>query len=413
MPQLRVFQPDESQWPATRDAIMFAFGVCEDDDQARDYLRPQAHRIALAREGDIVGGCLAYQFPLALPGGSFVPAAGLAGVGIVASEQGAGGLRLLIEAHLHNCLEQGDVVSGLMASESGLYGRFGYGVSTEMAEYRLETANFSLRAPLQQRGKVRLISGEEEGRAVCAQIHQAQSLAGEIQRSAGWWQQIICSGKRSWLGGGPQFVAVHYDVDGIADAYALYVVIQQSHSSGVVDGLQRCQLVLRELVALNATAEQAMFQYLCKIAWVRELRWQLAPIDPIIRNFMTDPRQLVQVSRTDMLWLRVLDMPRLLRQRQYNGTGDISFDYHDPMLPEFSGRFQLVVTTSGISVERLETDSQQVLQFGPEQLAAFVLGNTRVVRLHQLGEITGPVDAVRQLDSLMLTDAAPFNLSKF
>jgi|GEM_PF-3504758 len=412
MAGLTVVQLDAAQWKQASQAIAIAFlEAGPDDDNTRDHLRPIDRRFALKQGDQIVGGCVCYEFDLTLPGGTTAPAAGLAAVGILPTVQGGGGLRLLIDAHLRNSHSKGDAVSVLMASESGLYSRFGYAAATEMAEYRLDTRAFALKSALDDLGTIRLVNDMDEARVLCAGIHAMQQQAGELQRSSDWWEQVIHAGKRSWLGGGPQFVAVHYDASGDADSYALYVV---ESLDDINDGNIRARLVLRELVALNTTAEQAMFQYLCKVAWVRELRWILAPVDPLIKYKMKDPRQLAQVSRYDMLWMRVLDMPRLLSQRVYHSDAVLDFEYHDDVIPENSGCYRLVAVAGGGSkVERIAHAERPSLKFGPSQLAAILLGGTRVIHLHHLGEIQGSERDIRCLDQLLLTDLVPFNLSRF
>ena len=417
MVELSVVQPDESQWPPVSAAIDAAFfSPVAEDESSRDKLRPVERRFALMSGDQVQGGCISYVFELKLPGDARVPAAGLAGVGILPTAQGRGGLRLLLEAHLANSRDLGDVVSVLMSSESGLYGRFGYAAATEWVVYRLDTRAFSLKVPLLDNGCIELISTEAEARAVCGQIHAAQSHAGELQRHSDWWQQVINSDKRSWLGGGNQFIAVHRDQSGKADAYALYVIEEIKAANGVWDGNQRMRVVLRELVTLNTLAQAAMFEYLCNIAWVRELVWELAPPDPPIQHLMSDARQLSQISRCDMLWIRVLDMPRLLMERAYPEDACLEFDYIDGQYPDQSGGFRLTTNIDdSISnlIERIDEGVAGRLCFGPEQLGAMVLGGTRAITLYQLGQITGEEAQARQLDKLLLTDEAPFNLSKF
>lgn len=416
MEALSVRQPDSAQWPEVSRAIDTAFFVLvPDGEQTRDHLRPLERRFALMAGERVVGGCFSYAFGMSLPGGTLVPTAGLAGVGILPTAQGKGGFSALVDAHLQNSIEQGDALSALLASESGLYGRFGYGVATEYSEYRLETRAFALKGEVPT-GSVELVDDEKRARQICAQIHNAQIIPGKLQRSCDWWAQVIHSNKRTWLGGGPQFIAVHYDDQGHADGYALYVVDTTDSENQVSDGNLRAKLTLHELVTLNLNAEGALFAYLCRIAWVRELRWILAPIDPLIKHRMTDPRQLAQVNRCDMTWLRVLDMPKVLSTRAYDFDGDISFHYEDEKFPQFSGCFSLKAR-SGLPgrslVERIEASSAPMLSFGPQQLAAFLLGGTRVACLYQLGEITGPHETMNLLDRLFSTGRAPFNISKF
>ncbi|MGB0865122.1 MAG: GNAT family N-acetyltransferase [Granulosicoccaceae bacterium] len=415
MESLNVVVPDDSQWPQVSAAIDAAFLMpVSEEDTRRDLLRPKDRRLALMSGDHVVGGCLAYEFELNLPGSCRVPAAGLAGVGILPSAQGNGGLRLLIEAHLHNARQRGDTVSLLLASESRLYSRFAYAPATDWARYRLDTKAFALKEPLQDAGSVELIRDLDRARTVCAQVHQKLSCAGDIQRSEAWWREVIHNDKRSWLGGGAQFIAVHRNCHGQADAYALYVVEDTASTTGTLDGNQRWCLRLHELVAQDATAQAALFEFLCGIALVREILWELAPVDPPIKHLMTDPRQLALVSQTDMLWMRVLDVRALLRARQYVESHVLEFNYLDPLFPNETGCYKLTSRTDEqTGIERLGDPVSGKLSFGPAELAATILGGTRAITLYKLGRISGNLDEVRALDRLLLTDEMPFNLSKF
>ncbi len=414
MAELRVVKADAPTWRNTVAVILRAFGQpVPSGDSGRDGLRPESRRLALLSGDQVVGGCFAYDVALKLPGAATVPAAALAGVGIEPSIQGQGGLKKLLRSHLCNSCEHGDIVSLLMASESGLYGQFGYAPATELAEYKLDTAQYSLRSPVKDSGRIELIEDLELARALCSEVHSAQSLAGEMQRSADWWQHVISNGERNWIGGGPQFVAVHRDDAGAADGYALYVLEEMAPGESWGDGNQRMRLMLRELVTLNHQAEVALFCFLCGIAWVRELRWLLAPVDPPIKHFMRDPRQLVQVTRIDMLWIRILDMQKLFAACRFHRDGKLSFEYQDELLPENIGKYQLTVVDGEPDVKRLPMDSETDIQLRPEHLAATILGGTRVACLYQLGAISGNERGMRVLDSILLSDRPPFNISKF
>ena len=146
--------PSAGEWPEVTRCIYDAFGIAsapvEGELEAR--LRPQNRRVLVADEQGIFGGCFAYNFALSLPGGVVCPVGGLAGVGVSPVAQGRGGLQSMMQTHLEQSIALGDAASVLMASESGIYHRFGYGVATEMVRWHLNTQAFALTLSLYDKG---------------------------------------------------------------------------------------------------------------------------------------------------------------------------------------------------------------------------------------------------------------------
>ncbi|MGC5410200.1 GNAT family N-acetyltransferase, partial [Streptomyces sp. DT225] len=82
---------------------------------------------AVAPDGKPVGTAAAYSFELTLPGGNLVPAAGVTAVGVLPSHRRRGVLGAMMRHQLAEVRERGEFLSVLLASEAGIYGRFGYG----------------------------------------------------------------------------------------------------------------------------------------------------------------------------------------------------------------------------------------------------------------------------------------------
>ncbi|MEM7376193.1 MAG: GNAT family N-acetyltransferase [Pseudomonadota bacterium] len=411
---IRVFQPDTDQQLTTIHAVRAAFGMLGEVTLEREHLRPDERRLSVADGDTIIGGCFAYPYRMSLPGGGDVPAAGLGGVGISPVAQGRGGFRPLIEGHLKQSAALGDAASLLMASESGLYRRFGYGQATEMAVWQLNTRDFALRDPASAAEGQRVLLDDVADTATrLAPVHDAacRRRGGDVFRSADWWSMIVGAAERSWFGGGPQFVAGWQKPNGELDAYALYVLEDVADDAGE-PGTPANRLTVRELVATSVAAEVALFAALCRISWVRELRWELAPVDPPLRLLMTEPRELRQRRRLDMSWVRPLNVAALLEGRRYRSDGDVQIDYRDPLLPTQAGGYHLSVAGGRGTVTRVAPKPDS-LALEPATLAMTVFGGTRVAELVDTGQLHGPAPALATLDRLLLTDRAPFNLTKF
>lgn len=418
---VEAYCPSLEEWPNVQRAILDGFGtvVMPDDMSARDYLRPAERRIAVRDDHGIFGGCFAYEFELAMPGGARVPVAGLGGVSISPPSQGSGGFRKMMQAHLENSLALGDAASVLMASESGLYSRYGYGVATEFVEWQLPVREFSVPAGSITDFTVRLIHDREQAIATLQPIHE-QALNrqhGGLDRSDGWWQMVLSDDSDSWFGRGPQFVAVVFDARQNACGYALY------KTDGIAEtatGHGRVNTVCRvsELVTVEPLAQVALIKYLSVIGMTRELIWELGPVDPCVRHYMQDPRQLWQKARLDMMWLRPLDLPALLCNRSYGHEGQVIIDYCDPTFDHLCKVWRLTVTRGYAEMEEITdlnraTNTAALVALDTVALGSVILGGTRVAELAGVGAVLGTEESIRQFDRLMLCDTVPFNVTKF
>ena len=87
---------------------------------------------------EMVGTAAALTFDISLPGGTTTGIGGLTMVTVRPTHRRRGLLRRLIQAHFEDCMARGEALSGLWASESSIYGRFGYGDAAPVADIKLD-----------------------------------------------------------------------------------------------------------------------------------------------------------------------------------------------------------------------------------------------------------------------------------
>lgn len=414
-------RPAAGDLPGLKRARHAAFGgpvVHEVPESAEEFARlcPLERQVAVYDGARIVGGCRSYEFQLSVPGGSMVPVGGLAAVGILPTDTGRGGLPAMMRAHLEQSLELGDIASVLMSSESGLYGRYGYGQATDFSEWRTNTAAVRLRSDVPEpQGTIRIITDLDDAAQLLAEVHDKaiSQCAGGLSRSADWWHLILRNKKRDWIGGGEQFVAVRRDVDGNLDGYCLWTVEEDESLSDTTSGHGRVRDAVRvaELVGVTAEAETHLFLFLQSIPLTKTMIWVQGPLDPVARHQLADPRQLWQHARIDMLWLRPLDIAALLTTRAWNGSGRVVLDVHDAFMPEVGGTFVLDVTNGSAEVSR--TSDAADVSLTAADLGAMYLGGMAPHELRRAGRIMGTDSATHTLSHLMLTTRPPFTLTKF
>jgi predicted acetyltransferase len=92
-------------------------------------LREYDRTLAAFDDSRIVGTTYSYSFQLSVPG-AVIPAAGVSLVSVLPTHRRRGVLRSLMRRQLSDITQRGEPIAALWASESVLYGRYGYGAAT-------------------------------------------------------------------------------------------------------------------------------------------------------------------------------------------------------------------------------------------------------------------------------------------
>ncbi len=124
----------ESEWSAEFlrvDELAFGYDATDEENELDRTLREPKRMIAARVGGEMVGIAGAYSFDMTVPGGS-APMAGVTWVGVLPTHRRRGVLTAMMRHQLHDLHEsQGEAVAALYASESVIYGRFGYGQASQ------------------------------------------------------------------------------------------------------------------------------------------------------------------------------------------------------------------------------------------------------------------------------------------
>lgn len=403
--------PDEAA--AVLELVSAAFGDMAGHDNPAPRARIQDLSIGVDHGDRLIGGCFALAMDLTLPGGRQLPVAGLSAVGIDPSATGLGGMTAMVELHLAESRRRGLAASVLSATESHLYSRYGYGRASTVCRYEIELDRAALTpdAPIGG-GKVRLLLDPVEARDALVAVHlKVEGRAGMTSRTPEMWDVVLAE-RPNWTGGGDRFVAAHYPIGGAEpDGYVIYRV---KHTDGG-HRLPAALVRVDELVAANVAAELTLWEYLRRLPLARTMEWNHAPVDPIVAAHLVDRRQLTQARRVDNLWLRILDVDRLLASRSWPNDGVARFVLDDQRFPDQAGLYQIRVVdgTVDIAHEAAGPVANGVVVLTPGLLASLVMGETRATGLARCCLIAGESDEIRDLDRIMMTEEAPFSLTRF
>src|SRR4051794_19979164 len=149
---------DEEAGPYFRTTFV-AFGAHAEDrdiEQARIAFFPE-RSLAAFDGGRIVATAGAFPFELTVPGLRTTAMEGVTYVGVLPSHRRRGILNALMRRQLDDVHAAGVAVAGLTASESIIYGRFGYGLATSHLELEIEKVHSRFQTPVTDEGRCVLL----------------------------------------------------------------------------------------------------------------------------------------------------------------------------------------------------------------------------------------------------------------
>jgi predicted acetyltransferase len=288
----------------------------------------------------------------------------------------------------------------LWASESSIYGRFGYGLATKQCELNIERERATLRDKVPAPGRWRLIE-EEEAIKVLPDIYERvrRVTPGMFVRTHDWWQaHTLADPENERDGGGPLFRVI-WEIDGRAEAYALYRIHYGWH-----EGLPSGRLEVEETMATSALATREMWRFLFGVDLVARINAHFMPAETPLFHMVTEPRRL-RLQLKDGLWLRVVDAQRALRARTYPSDGSLVFEIVDPICAWNAGRWLLEVERGQGRLESTTRDAD--LRLGAEELGAVYLGGITFSELVQAGRIQELSDGAARAATHMFWSERP------
>jgi predicted N-acetyltransferase YhbS len=151
----------------------FHGGPQSDQARARLHARVEYDRTVAAFDGSlIVGTAGAFSFRMRVPG-ALAAVAGVTMVGVLPSHRRRGILSSLMRQQLDDVRERGEAVAALIASEAGIYGRFGYGRASWHAGFSLRAGEGALAPDAPSDDALRLrIAEPEAARAELTKVYE-------------------------------------------------------------------------------------------------------------------------------------------------------------------------------------------------------------------------------------------------
>jgi predicted acetyltransferase len=359
------------------DVMATAFGETFTPEELADHDRWfEYDRSIAAFEGDrIVGTGGAYSMQLTLPGLTTIPIGGLTAISVLPTHRRRGILRSMIDYHFEEVEGRGEPVSALGASESVIYGRFGYGVATSAAELEIDPRRGQFLRPPAGRGRLRLLEPDETAKIVPPFYDRyRRGQPGELDRPQAWWDVYARDPEWTRQGASRHYDVVYESGPGRVDGWVSYRV-----ENGWPHGLAANIIKVRMLVGLTPEAEAAIWRYVLDMDLAGVIRLHDRPVDDPVRWRLADPRRLRVTDVGDQLWVRLLDLRGALAARRYAVEGELVLEVTDALRPRNQGRFRLEGGPDGAACD--PTSAEPDLALDVADLGAAYLGGTSLAAL--------------------------------
>lgn len=386
--RLRPIAPDEfDTWRSTI-ALVFGFDPHPDDREVW-FESTEFDRTIAAFDGDeMIGTGSALSYRMTVPGGGSVSAAGVTAIAVAPTHRRRGVLTSMMRHQLADVRDRDEPVAILWASESQIYGRYGYGAAIESADLRIARDRLVLRDDLQApTGSIRVFTDIEEARGKIPSLYEAATtgIPGSLDRNAAGWATYFHDSEHRRRGRSAARYAV-YEREGDATGYVAY-----RQKLEWTDMHPDSTLEVGDLQAVDGDAYIGLWRFLAGIDLVTSIEARTMRVHEPVLSLLREPRR-VRRSLGDSIWVRLLDVPAALAARRYGSEGALVIEVVDEFCPGAGGAFRLEGGPDGASCE--PTDAEPDLRIDAADLAAGYLGRSRLTDLLWLGRLDGDAEAV-------------------
>lgn len=334
---------------------------------------------AAFEDGALCGTARTFPSTYRLPGGGSVPVSSLTQVTVLPTRTRRGHLTRLMRAHLEAAVAAGEAASILIAAEWRIYGRFGYGPASWLAQWEVDSARAEVAG--EPWGSCDLVTKEayDEAAAVVLAAQHA-TLPGCIDRSEGRRQMIAgIDPSPHWEQDRTMVWVVHRAPDGTPDGILQYTAKDRWEGMAPAG-----ELHVHDMAYAGPAAERELWRHLVDVDLATKVTADTNPAS-VLRYALVDARHARMVGHWDHVWARILDIPRCLTSRAYVAADRVLLEVTDPFLDR-GGRFALDAGPDGATCEPTTDPADVTLPVG--DLGAAWLGGTDLRALAVSGRIT-------------------------
>lgn len=398
-PDLRRVEDDS--YPAfTRNMErVYGFDYNPDEDTFRSIL--DVDRAFGHFEGDgMVSTIAAYSLEMTVPG-NVVSCGGTTVVSVSPTHRRRGLLTEMMNRHFEDVHERDEPIAALWASESEIYGRFGYGRASTTAEITVRRRGHPLSRLAPATRPVRFVD-LDQAKTLIPPFHDRFRLGqpGMFRRWPEWWEARVFSDFPSRRSGATAARWVVVDGDDGIDGYAKY----RTKTAPGDDGHSGIEMVITDFIAGSPESWSGLWAFLLSHDLIAKFVARLrSPDDPIF-DLLAGPRR-AQVEVSDGIWVRIMDVPTALTSRNYQSDFSGVIEVHDPM-GLAGGKFRLETTDEG--AECKSSDAEPDIAMDIEDLGSVYMGNGGLRRLARAGRVNGGDAELAAADQAFGWDPRPW-----
>ncbi len=393
MPDLRRVTDDE--W---LDYCRFWSGMFHedpDDDEAASLKGSLPPERCLTATDDVgfIASSGALPYGLTVPGGATLGCAGVTIVTVRSDHRRRGLLRAMMRRLHDDARAHDEPIAALYASESPIYGRFGYGAAVPMHQVRIRRRDLASTAG-GDASNVSLVTRE-------AFVDLAPRVSEAIGRRRGG---MLVMSPEAWDTHSRNFRGKRPDAYGVVGDRG--VVRYRTSEGEWADRVPDAGLEVMDLFALDADAEADLWAHVAGVDLVAEITAKRRPVDDPLRWRVADEARAR--DRPCMpLFVRLLDVPNALTARTWEAADTVVLDVTDAFESANHGRWRLEAGPDGSTCTRTEDEPDVVLDVA--DLASLWLGGVPPATLAAAGRLTVDDDAtIGRLRRLFAVDLPPW-----
>jgi predicted acetyltransferase len=393
----RAIEPDE--YPDLVRTMGLAFGFDPPEDDHFRHLLPLERTVVGFDGPTMVSTAAAFSLDMTVPGGT-VPCGGTTVVSVTPSHRRRGLLRGMMRTHLDEVLEREEPIAALWASDSAIYGRFGYGQAALSYDLSVRRDHVEFHRLAPGPAPVRNIDAIEAEKLFVPFYEKIRTATpGFYARSPVWWEhRVLADSEHRREGATAYRFGVVDGPDGIA-GYVQYRIKSDwddSHGAGKV--------LVKDLFGTTSESWAGLWSYVLNHDLISEITAShRSPQDPLF-DLLAGTRR-AKAQRFDSLWVRIMDVPRALEARTYSAPVNIVLEINDPM-GDIDGRYHLVASTEGAECTR--TDAVPSITLDAEDLGGIYMGRSRLRALSRIGRLQGHPESLAAADAAFTWEPQPW-----
>jgi predicted acetyltransferase len=338
-----------------------------------------------------------------------LPLDAVTAVTVAPTHRRRGLLRAMMIASMRAARERGDPLSGLIAAEWPIYGRYGYAPATSATDWILHRSRRGSEVAGDPSRLRHVEAAELRELAPAVFAVERRQRGGQLDRDASYWHWRLGADEHEALEPLPHNLLVHDGPDG-ADGVVAWTSTRDSQllfPRGVAE--------VPMLIAASPEAYRDIWAYLSGLDGIDEVHIGNRPVDEPVRWLLPDARTLEATRHYDFLWLRILDPVAVLSTRRYAADGELVLEIVDDAMDGFAaGRVRLSVQDGAAQCAAAGPGARVDVRLSQRRLVSILLGGFTPGELALGGGVEeqtpGTCDRLR---AMLAAPVAPWNATWF